>query len=321
MRISNTELKKFYFKSLYIRKIEEFISLEYSNQEMRTPIHLSLGQEIPASAICSLLSKNDFVISHHRSHAHYLAKDGSLKKLICELYGKSDGCSKGYGGSMHLIDLKKNFLGATAIVSNSIPVGAGFAYSLKKNKKKSRVCIFVGDAGTEEGVFYETINFVALKNLPIIFFCENNKYSVYTHINKRRPKNVSLTNMVNALGVKSFKLNSANPIKFYKDLKKIIFNNKKNPIFIEVDTYRYCEHTGPRNASIFDYGSLKDLNFWKKNDPLKKLEKYLINKSFLKLDLKEKYLKEVDYKITNAVNFAKKSKPPSFKKFLKENKI
>ena len=194
MKTSNIELKKFYFKSLYIRKVEEFISREYLNQEMRTPIHLSLGQEIPASAICSLLGNNDFVISHHRSHAHYLGKGGSLTKLICELYGKSNGCSKGYGGSMHLIDLKKNFLGATAIVSNSIPIGAGFAYSLKKNRKKSRVCIFVGDAGTEEGVFYETINFAALKNLPIIFFCENNKYSVYTHINKRRPKNVSLAN-------------------------------------------------------------------------------------------------------------------------------
>ncbi len=321
MKISNIELKKFYYKSLYIRKVEEYISQEYHKQEMRTPIHLSLGQEIPASAICSLLSKNDFVISHHRSHAHYLGKDGSLKKFISELYGKSDGCSKGYGGSMHLIDLKRNFLGATAIVSNSIPVGAGFAYSLKKKRKKSKVCIFLGDAGTEEGVFYETINFVALKNLPVIFFCENNKYSVYTHINKRRPQNVSLTNMVNAFGIKSFKLNSINPIKFYNDLKKIISNNKKKPLFIEVETYRYCEHTGPKNASTFDYVSLKDLNFWKKNDPLNKLENYLIKKKLLNENLKDKYLKEVNMKIINAINFAKKSKPPSFKKFLKENKI
>ena len=223
MRISNTELKKLYFKSIYIRKVEEFISSEYLNQEMRTPIHLSLGQEIPASAICSLLGNNDFVISHHRSHAHYLGKGGSLTKLISELYGKSNGCSKGYGGSMHLIDLKKIF----RCYSNCFKFKfllAGFAYSLKK-RKKSRVCIFLGDAGTEEGVFYETINFVALKSSNNIF-CENNKYSVYTHINKR-PKNVSLTNMVNALGVKSFKLNSANPIKFYKDLKKLFIIIKK----------------------------------------------------------------------------------------------
>ena len=321
MKISNSELKNFYYKSIYIRKVEEFISQEYKKQEIRTPIHLSLGQEVPASAICSLLTKNDFVISHHRSHAHYLGKNGSLKKFFSELYGKSNGCSKGYGGSMHLIDLKKNFLGATAIVSNSLPVGAGFAYSLKQNKQKSRVCIFVGDAGTEEGVFYETINFVALKNLPVIFFCENNKYSVYTHINKRRPQNVRLTNIVNALGVKAFKLNSINPISFYTDLKKIISNHKEKPLFIEVDTYRYCEHTGPNNAGVYDYGSLKDLNFWKENDPLKKLELFLIKKKILKKDFKEKYLKEINYKIKNSINFAKKSKPPSYNKFLKDNNI
>ncbi len=276
MKIIEKELKNLYLKSFYIRKVEEFIASEYRKQEMRTPIHLSIGQEVPAAGICSLLDKNDYVISYHRSHAHYLAKNGSLNKFISELYGKKDGCSRGYGGSMHLIDLSKKFLGATAIVSNSIPVGAGFAYTLNKNK----VCIFIGDAGTEEGVFYETINFAALKKLPIIFFCENNKYSVYTHINKRRPKNVKLFSIVKSLGIKSYKLDSINPIKFYTNLKNILKKNKNNPIFIEVNTYRYCEHTGPNDASLYDYGSLKELNYWKKKDPLKQLESYLIKKKY-----------------------------------------
>ena len=170
--INNSELKKIYLSSFRTRLIEKALAKEYLKQEIRTPIHLSIGQELVASGICNFLSKNDFVISHHRSHAHFLAKGGSLSKFFAELYGKKNGCSKGNGGSMHLIDLKKKFLGATAIVGNSIPVGAGYAYSLKLNKKKSRVCIFVGDAGTEEGVFYETMNFVALKKLPVIIFAK-----------------------------------------------------------------------------------------------------------------------------------------------------
>ena len=319
MKLSKIELLNFYFKSFYIRHVEEFIANEYRKQEIRTPIHLSIGQEVPAAAICSVLNKKDYVISHHRSHAHYLAKDGSLKKFVSELYGKKDGCSRGYGGSMHLIDLSKNFLGATAIVSNSIPVGAGFAYTLKNSKKKNKVCIFLGDAGTEEGVFYETVNFVALKNLPVIFYCENNKYSVYTHINKRRPKNVELTKIVKSCGIKSYKLDSSNPIKFYLDLKKILKKNKKNPLFIEVETYRYCEHTGPNNATIYDYGSLKELNYWKKKDPLIQLEKFLISKNFLNEKLKIKYVKKINANINQAFKFAKKSKPLNYKKFIREN--
>ena len=114
--IKKQELKKIYLSSFRIRLIEEFLAKVYHKQEIRTPIHLSIGQEFVASGICNFLVKDDFVISHHRSHAHYFAKEGSLNKFFAELYGKNDGCSKGNGGSMHLIDLRKKFLGATAIL-------------------------------------------------------------------------------------------------------------------------------------------------------------------------------------------------------------
>ena len=232
--INKQEIKKIYLSSFRIRLIEEALAKEYYKQEIRTPIHLSIGQELVASGICNILSKDDYVISHHRSHAHYFARGGSLNKFFAELYGKSNGCSKGNGGSMHLIDLSKKFLGATAIVGNSIPVGAGYAYSLKLNKKKSRVCIFIGDGGTEGGVFYETMNFVALKKLPVIVFCENNQYSVFTHISKRRPRKTKINKIVNSLGLKSFLLDSSKPLKYLSNLKKILRENINQPIFIEV---------------------------------------------------------------------------------------
>ena len=159
-----------YFKKIYlIRNTELEISKRYSEQKMRCPVHLSVGQEAPSAAI-NIFLKKDFSISYHRAHAHYLAKDCSIKKMIAEIYGKVTGCSKGYGGSMHLIDETKNFIGSTAIVSSSIPVGAGYAYSILRNNKNRKVCIYIGDASCEEGVFFETLNFVVLKKLPVIFF-------------------------------------------------------------------------------------------------------------------------------------------------------
>ena len=117
-----------------------------------------------------LLKIDDYVVSTHRAHGHYIAKGGDIKKMIAELYGKSNGCSNGYGGSMHLIDLKVNFMGITAIVGNSLPVGAGLALSiqLEKTKKNNISCIFIGEGCTEEGVFHETVNFCAQHKLPVL---------------------------------------------------------------------------------------------------------------------------------------------------------
>ena len=167
-----------------IRLFEERIIKEYPNQKIRCPVHLSIGQEAIAAASGLALKKNDISISYHRSHAHFLAKGGNPKKLFAELHGFKEGCSKGIGGSMHLIDLKNNFYGSTAIVSNSIPIGVGLAYSIKLAKKKNLVCIYIGDAALEEGTFFESINFCVLKKqmLDTHNICSSNKY--YFCLNK-----------------------------------------------------------------------------------------------------------------------------------------
>ena len=112
------------------------ISKRYKENEMRCPVHLSIGQETVPSILSININHKDFVVSTHRSHAHYLGKDGDLKIMIAEIYGKITGCSKGNGGSMHLIDKSKNFMGSTSIVGNSIPIGTGLALSSKLKKKK-----------------------------------------------------------------------------------------------------------------------------------------------------------------------------------------
>jgi len=214
-----------------------------------------------------------------------------------------------------LIDLSKNFLGSTAIISSSIPVGVGYAYSQKYFNKNSRVCIYIGDASCEEGVFFESLNFAILKKLPIIFFCENNRYSVYSNLSQRQPKNRKLYKLAKSFGIKSHYLNSEDPIKFCSNLKKII--KIKKPLFIEVSTYRYYEHCGPNKDDHLNYRPKKEINFWNKRDPVLLVEKYLLKNNVLKntdlIKLKKKILKE----ISEAFIFAKKSKNPSYEKYLK----
>ena len=314
MNLTKNELIKYYNNLYKIRETELRIVKEYPNQEIRCPVHLSIGQEAPSAAVNIFLKKNDFAISYHRSHAHYIAKNGNLKKMIAEIYGKESGCSSGAGGSMHLVDLKKNFLGSTAIVSNSIPVGVGYAYSLKYYNKNSRICIYIGDASCEEGVFFESLNFAVLKNLPIIFFCENNKYSVYSNLEQRQPKNRKLYKLAKSFGIQTFHLNSLDPVKFCSNLKKVMMIKK--PLFIEVDTYRYYEHCGPNKDDNLNYRPKKEVELWTEKDPVDLTEKFLLRNRFLEKKDLFKIKKKILKQISDAFNFAKKSKKPSYIKYL-----
>ena len=308
--------KKIYQLQKKIRLVEEKISVNYKNSLMRCPTHLSIGQESVASASGLALNKKDIVISYHRSHAHYLAKGGSSKKLFAELHGYEEGCSKGIGGSMHLIDLKNNFYGSTAIVSSSIPIGVGLAYSLKINKQKNLVCIYIGDAAMEEGVFYESLNFCILKKLPVVFICENNFFSVYTHIKDRQPYNRKLFKLAEAIGAKSSKHKQDNPFRLFSNFKKIFSEIRKNPFphFIEIQTYRYLEHCGPIDDTNLGYRTSKELEKWKKKDPLIFSKDYLIKKNLIKkskLDLLDKnIIKNVELEFNSVKNLKK----PKFNK-------
>src|SRR5581483_333859 len=181
------DISKLYHQMLRIRAVEEAIAALYSEQQMRCPVHLSIGQEAVAAGSCAAVEQTDYAMSGHRSHAHYLAKGGSLRAMMAEIYGKAAGCCGGKGGSMHLVDLAAGFLGAVPIVGSTIPIAVGTAFA-SKARGESRVTLsFFGEGATEEGVFHESINFASLKKLPVVFVCENNFYSVYSPLSVRQP--------------------------------------------------------------------------------------------------------------------------------------
>tara|TARA_Y100000992_G_C21261025_1_gene491294 strand:+ start:628 stop:1599 length:972 start_codon:yes stop_codon:yes gene_type:complete len=316
----NNNLKiKILYEMIRMREVELKIQKEYSKEEMRCPIHLSVGQEAIPVGISNNLNNNDKVLSAHRSHFHYLAKGGSLKSMIAELYGKETGCAMGLGGSMHLIDIKANVVAAVPIVGSTIPIGVGVAWSNKlKGKNNDITVIYFGDGATEEGVFHESLDFASLFELNILFVCENNFYSVYSDISKRQNKQRSILKMARAHGIAATYVDGNDCEKVYHSSKSIIKNIKKNkkPHLIKLDTYRHLEHCGPNNDDNLKYRNSKEVKRWLKKDPIKTFQKKLLDKKIISLKDLEIFQKKIDKEINKAFEFAKNSPYPKNKKLL-----
>lgn len=310
--MNNDQYKKLLKSILRIRLIEEGIINLYQEQEMRCPTHFSIGQEAVASGVCANLSLNDNVISAHRSHAHYLAKGGSLKAMIAELYGKSTGCSSGKGGSMHLVDPSVNFLGCVPIVGSTIPIGVGAAFGDKLKNKKNLTTIFIGDGAVETGVFHESINFAALHSLPILFICENNNYSVNTTLSERQPKNRKISDLVRGHGIDSYYQDGQDVEKVFNLVKENVdkIKHDSKPVFFEFETYRWLEHCGPNNDNELNYRPKGEFERWLKRDPLKLISSKLITKNIIDYDTIKLYEKEIKNDFNKAVKFAKNSSFP-----------
>jgi len=268
---------KLYAEMYRIRAVEEEIAQRYSQGQMRCPVHLSIGQEAIPAVFADSIRTSDFTVSTHRGHAHYLAKGGNLNAMIAEIYGKATGCAKGKGGSMHLIDLNVNFMGTSAIVGNSIPVGVGLALSVQLKKTDQISCIFLGDGAVEEGVFYESINFAAVRKLPVLFICENNLYSVYSPLSVRQPPGRSIAKMVEAMGVQVATGTGSDLLSCYKIIKDAVNATRtgRGPYFLEFSTYRWREHCGHSFDNDIGYRTQEEFLDWQSRDPLIRLEKTL----------------------------------------------
>lgn len=287
-------------KMILIRIVSKKISEFYHEEEMRCPIHLSIGQEASAVGICSALRRRDRIFSFHRCHAHYLSAGGGLKKMIAELYGKKTGCTGGIGGSMHLADHGVNFMGASSIVGGAIPIAAGSALAAKLKKEERVFVVFFGDGATEQGVFYETLSFSALKKLPVIFVCENNMLAVKTPLLKRQPQD-NIFMRGKSFGIGGFRVNGQDVLEVYFFAKEALGRcaSGKGPVLIECRVERWGEHVEPRNyrENII-------------NCPIEKLKKFLLEKKDISHPEIESIYQKTEETVLNAFDFAKKSPFP-----------
>lgn len=266
------------YRMMRIRYVEETIAARYSEWEMRCPTHLSIGQEAVAAALGLLMSSDDLAVSSHRSHAHYLGKGGNLDAMIAEIYGKVAGCSRGKGGSMHLIDKSVGFMGATAIVGGTIPIAVGLGLAMKHKGQTSLACAFFGDGAVEEGVFYESANFAVLHALPVVFVCENNRYSVYSPLEVRQPAGRRITDLAGAIGVRALKGDGNDALEVHRLAAERLADVRDGagPLLLELDTYRWREHCGPNYDDDLGYRPVDEVAAWRARDPVHRLQQVLL---------------------------------------------
>jgi len=297
---------------LRVRRVEEKIAELYPQKQMRCPVHLSIGQEAAAVGVCAALRPDDWALSGHRSHGHYLAKGGDLKAMLAELYGKATGCCRGKGGSMHFIDRRVGFMGATPIVGSTIAIAVGAAFGSRVQKSKRVVAVFFGDAAVEEGVFHEAANFAVLKKLPVLFICENNRYSVYSPLSVRQPPRRRIHRQAAAYGMKSLSGDGNDVLKTLALARKAVIHARsgKGPVFLELATYRWREHCGPAYDNDLGYRTVCEFELWRKRCPVEAFTRVLTRSGELQPARLAALEAEVATEVRAAVLFAQESPFP-----------
>ncbi len=299
------------FHLLRIRRVEERIAARYQEQKMRCPTHLSIGEEAIAVGVSSQLQQQDKVFSNHRAHAHYLAKGGSLKQLIAELYGKADGCCGGRGGSMHLTNPEAGFIASTPIVGGTVPLAAGLAWSMQLQQLNSIAVVYFGEGCFEQGVMHETMNFAALKKLPLVMVCENNQYAVMTPLSQRQPDR-PIVKIAEAHGMHCLS-GDGNDVEEVAGLAAQAVTNARNGVgayFLEFSTHRWPEHCGPNDDDELGYRQKGELEQWKQRCPIQRQIGRCLTEGDITPEELEQMELSIKMEIDQAFVFAEQSQKP-----------
>ncbi len=294
------------YREMYrIRRLEEEVARVYPTDKIKSPVHLSIGQEAVSVAVCDNLHLHDVVFGTYRGHALYLAKGGNSKRMIAELYGKATGCTHGKGGSMHLIAPEVGMMGASAVVGTTIPNAVGYAYALKHRRENAIVVSFFGDGATEEGVFSESLNFAELKKLPVIFVCENNQYAIHTH-QMTRQSMAAVCARARSFGMPSERIDNNDILQLHERFADAASQVRagSGPWFFEVMTYRWHEHVGPGTDYHLGFRNENEARPWIENDQLKRLAQLVDPARRNRID------EEVEEEVREAFDFAEESPLP-----------
>jgi pyruvate dehydrogenase E1 component alpha subunit len=296
---------RLYKAILRIRRAEEIIADEYRKGSMRTPTHFGIGQEAVAVGACEALRSDDVVYTHHRSHTHYLAKGGSLFGLVAELLGREGGCSRGRGGSVHLVDVSVGFMGSSPILGHSLALATGSALAFQMDHQPRVAMAFFGEGACDEGAVWESLNFAAIKKLPVVFVCENNLYATESPLSVRMPAGSDICEKVRTFGVPAQRVDGNDVAAVYRAVSDAVERSRtgNGPVLVECMTYRWREHVGP----LWDYEvqrtyrSREELEEWMQRCPVKRAGAALVQEGVAsEVDL-QKWLAEADREVADAM--------------------
>lgn len=317
--ISAASLRSLYVVMLKIRKFEERVAELLVAEEIKCPTHLCIGQEAVATGVCASLRRADYVFSTHRSHGHYIAKGGDIKALMAELYGKATGCARGKGGSMHLASPDVGLPGSAAIVAGTIPLAVGAALAFAMQKRDTVSVAFFGEGAVGEGVFYESLNFAALKKLPVVFVCENNLYSTHMPISACLA-DTNIYKKAEPFNMPGARVDGNNVVEVFTVAKKAIEDARRGqgPTLIECMTYRWRGHVGPDYDLDKGLRNQEELDYWMKRCPVKALEESLLRCNIVSESEKLQIYESIEKEIKEAIVFARESRYPEERELLSD---
>ena len=288
-------LLRLYRSMLRIRIVEEEIEKRYHEDQMKTPIHLVIGQEATSVGCCAALTDADLLYSSHRTHGNYLAKGGDLKAMLSEMFCRANGCAGSRGGSMHLIDKKVGMAGTSALVGGAIPIATGAALATKMQRLARACVVFLGEAGAEEGVTSESLNFAALKQLPVIYFCENNFYSVQSPLATRQHPGRVIWKWAATYGMPAVLVDGTNVLAVYEAAKEAVKRAREGggPTFIEAPLYRFRAHGGAGDDSKTGYRDVAEREAWERICPIRTYHEFLERAGLLDAQARKQMEREI----------------------------
>jgi pyruvate dehydrogenase E1 component alpha subunit len=300
--VEPNDLRQLLHNMMRVRKMEELCAELYTQEKIRGFLHLYIGEEAVVSGVMSLLKPRDNVMATYREHGHALLKGISAKSIMAEMFGKIDGCSRGRGGSMHLVSTRDRFFGGNAIVAAGIPQAVGLALASKKLNEDRQTACFFGEGAVAEGVFHEALNMAELWKIPVLFCCENNYYAMGTAI-ERSQAQLNLPKKAQAHNVTSQSVDGMNVLEVIEKTKEALdfIKREGRPFFLEFRTYRFRPH------SMFDpelYRSKEEVIKWKEKDPITFLIKHMKEKNLLSEEDIQELERKVEEEMQEAISFA-----------------
>ncbi|MDP6379798.1 MAG: pyruvate dehydrogenase (acetyl-transferring) E1 component subunit alpha [Phycisphaerae bacterium] len=303
--MKKSELMKVYYLMRLARSFETSVAEQYTKGRIGGFCHLYSGEEAVAVGAMWSLRKEDYVLGSYRDHAYYIIRGGDPRRAMAELFGKSTGCCKGKGGSMHLFDSDINFLGGYAIVAGMCPIAVGLGMAVQYKREDRVVVCFFGDGATNQGVYHEALNMASLYKLPVVWVCENNYYAIGTSV-VRSSAQESLADKARAYSMPIHVVDGMDFFKMQSVTQRAIAAARAGdgPSFIEAKCYRYRGHSMSDPAK---YRSKEEVDYWKGRDPIPRIKAAIQNDfdvpddEFEKLDLKAQQA------IDEAVKFAEES--------------
>lgn len=319
----STDLNRDQLLALYrsmrrIREFEEVIGECAKRGEFKNPTHLYIGQEAVAVGVCSALRRDDYIFSGHRSHGHYLAKGGDLKKVAAEIFVRETGCSKGRGGSMHLTAPEVGLMGTSALVGGGMGPGVGAALASTRLGQDRVAAIFFGDGAIEEGVFHETLNFAALYKLPVLFVCENNQYASHLPLASRQPRTRDLYKYAEPYEVPAVQVDGNDVLATRGAGVEAVKRARSGggPTFIEALTYRWRGHVGPGWDLEFNIRPREEVEAWMKRCPIERFGGRLQADAVASEADLALLDEEVRADVAEAISYARESPFPEVKELL-----